>query len=860
MNRIINRSNPFKRIKLLAILFALLFLPQAMWAVTETKTYIFTSSTPIMNGETVEGGTLECNGVTTWNLQGAEIDEYKEIGPSTSQSEPMLNSVDWFHKVNKITVNITIPDMGGDTPYVQLLCNGDYARVDGSGTKDIVFTFSDEPFFYPEGPIAISIYSAFPEEFILNSISVEYEKNNIGMSYRSLTSASIVTEWSIDWTQRGEASFPEADPTAGDYISGLVTYSSSNESVATIKDNGSITIVSPGVTTIKASYSGYSEMNAEDSAKYVLTVVDDRYDADYSYSAATAEVTYGSTISLPTLLNPDLFPVTYSSSNVNVATVNENGDVTLVSPGQTTISANYEGDNSYKPKSASYVLTYHAKTLTDDMITVNPESVSFNGSNQVPTVTVKDGTTNLIKDTDYTLDNPGGKLAGNYPVIITGKGNYTGTINKSFAINDMTAKYDIWINGNQVSAANCEDVLSDSVAGQKPASFIYNPNNNFLIVNSTGECEIETQISSGLTIYLAPKSESRVSQIIYTGKSNATLTFTTDGNNPGRLILDNTHANAPSPVISGFSQLVFDEKQNIGIISPEGITYQNNQLNVSSAIIGVPMSPITKKVTIQPNGAEIVPEAGESDINKVVDDILYTLGDTTEPDGDGFDDGGFIVINTVTSDHQAAEAVKDYTPGTEDFMEHLKGMTFIVPAGNGTIKLDLQTMDAHILKVKIGDAVPTSIEKRDRGEVEIPYNVGKPTYVYLYNGGPSSASARNKTISKGGKKTVTHIRVYKVGINPNKVKTSNSVGEASDGVYTGDTSDMEGQEIISDDDLKAHMGDVNGDGVQTASDIVEMVKAISGMHSGVFDATNADMNGDGVINISDIIQIIHKIE
>jgi hypothetical protein len=145
-----------------------------------------------------------------------------------------------------------------------------------------------------------------------------------------------------------------------------------------------------------------------------------------------------------------------------------------------------------------------------------------------------------------------------------------------------------------------------------------------------------------------------------------------------------------------------------------------------------------------------------------------------------------------------------------------------------------------------------------RGDEEIPYNVGEPTYVYLYNGGPASTGARSKAIAKGGKKTVTHIRVYKIGVNPSKVNASNPVGEASGGEYSGYTADMAGQEIMSNEEFEAAMGDVDGDGVQNAADIVEVAKAIIGMHSGVYNETYADMNGDGVINICDIIMIINK--
>jgi len=48
--------------------------------------------------------------------------------------------------------------------------------------------------------------------------------------------------------------------------------------------------------------------------------------------------------------------LTYSSSNENVATIDENGDITLVGAGETTISATFAGDDTYYGSTGSYKL------------------------------------------------------------------------------------------------------------------------------------------------------------------------------------------------------------------------------------------------------------------------------------------------------------------------------------------------------------------------------------------------------------------------------------------------------------------------------------------------------------------------
>ena len=51
-------------------------------------------------------------------------------------------------------------------------------------------------------------------------------------------------------------------------------------------------------------------------------------------------------------------------------------------------------------------------------------------------------------------------------------------------------------------------------------------------------------------------------------------------------------------------------------------------------------------------------------------------------------------------------------------------------------------------------------------------------------------------------------------------------------------------------------GDVNGDGMVDATDIVELVNYIRGNLSGVSDSKATDVNGDGVVNIADVVKLV----
>jgi hypothetical protein len=457
-----------------------------------------------------------------------------------------------------------------------------------------------------------------------------------------------------------------------------------------------------------------------------------------------------------------------------------------------------------------------------------------------------------------------GKIIYGMPNIV---GVGTVTVTATFPGNDQNEaasaqytltvfkKYDLWIGDTQVTDKNCSDILSNGDATQgKVASFQYIPNlNKLFITNHTDWVRIVTNDDEGLTIYLAPNSDNTIGEIIYGGKRDAPLTITTDGNYPGTITLS-----ANNNVISGFSSLTLE--QNLVITTdPEDITYdtRNRVLETTHATIGVPLSPITKEKTIIPNGTELQPKPGSDYINKVVGDILYTLGHVNSSDGDGYDDDGFIVINSVTTDQQVADAVQNYIPGTEEYLERFKGLTFMIPAGKGKIIFDVQTLNGYAMKVMVGDAVPVIVENAETGTVEIPYNVAEPTYVYVWNAGKSCDVNNARSIHKG-KMTTVHIKITGVGVQPNQVKSSNSAAEASGGEYNGDVSGLEGQELETLEEIEASKGDVNGDETSNVADIIGIVNAIRGEHSTTFDRRAADVDDNNVINADDIVRLVEK--
>lgn len=82
-----------------------------------------------------------------------------------------------------------------------------------------------------------------------------------------------------------------------------------------------------------------------------------KLDSGLSFDKKATEAILGESFSTPTLINPHNLSVTWSSSVESVATVNQEGDLTLLQGGTTVITASTDGNDEYAPRNAKYELT-----------------------------------------------------------------------------------------------------------------------------------------------------------------------------------------------------------------------------------------------------------------------------------------------------------------------------------------------------------------------------------------------------------------------------------------------------------------------------------------------------------------------
>ena len=163
-----------------------------------------------------------------------------------------------------------------------------------------------------------------------------------------------------------------------------LTYSTSDENVATINANtGELSIVAEGEAMVTASFDGNGQYGAA-SASYVLKVVDSRKTPELSFGETECSVSLFSDYQLPQLANPLNLPVTFSSTEQEVAKVDENGEVTICAEGETTISASFAGNSDYLPAEASYKLIVTKYEIEDPEVLLNgtpitSSTVSYSG-------------------------------------------------------------------------------------------------------------------------------------------------------------------------------------------------------------------------------------------------------------------------------------------------------------------------------------------------------------------------------------------------------------------------------------------------------------------------------------------------
>ena len=236
------------------------------------------------------------------------------------------------------------------------------------------------------------------------------------------------------------------------------------------------------------------------------------------------------------------------------------------------------------------------------------------------------------------------------------------------------------------------------------------------------------------------------------------------------------------------------------------------EMDVEGADPPIEIEPIlaSEETTFGGDG-DIIDE--ETDLtNVVIENTYYTMN---TDNGDGYDtDKQALVLNSTTTAEQMT-VVHDAEVGDDKVRDNYSGIIFEVPAGKGTINVDVQTIGAHALNVQIGKGEPTKVTKPEREPIDIKYKVSEPTYVYIY-----ASTSDGKALTRAAAENCVLLYGYSVTL------------------------------------AEKPKGDVNGDGEVDEADLELVVNYILKPFED-FNKDAADMNGDGKVNAADVVLIIN---
>ena len=594
-----------------------------------------------------------------------------------------------------------------------------------------------------------------------------------------------------------------------------LSYTSSNTKVATVDaSTGAVTLVSAGETTITASFAGNDNYNAANDS-YTLTVAKaDAVNSDLSFASATATATYGdATVTSPTLNNPHQLPLTWSSSNEGVATVNTSGVVTIVGAGETVVSAAFAGNDTYGANTISYMLsvnkadvtvTFASKTASGKMgeaftapkVTTSPAdlTLAYTSSNtKVAIVDASTGAVTLVSEGETSIT---ASFAGN-DNYNAANDSYTLTVAKADAVNSdlsfasatATATYGdatvtsptlnnphqlplTWSSSNEgVATVNTSGVVTIVGAGETVVSAAFAGNDTYgantisytLTVN-----KFQPKITFASTSVTAKVGEGFTPPKVTTDPKDLEFVYTSSDENVAKV-----DASSGEVVIVGSGTTRITATFN----ATRNYHYASSYYDLTVEDNDYLLDPIEEDKDYKMEAKYFINDDGtEVDLsNVIINDILFTLKNQNSPEGDGFDpDLDCIVLNTVVAASAVNSLVeKGLLPGTDEYAEEFTGLTFLMPAGEGEIIVTSQELNGVYLMVKVGKEKPVAISMPEMGDYSIPYKSNAKTYVYLWNGGTNANGTR-------GKKSMTDARVRRVSYKSAASDIQQVIGELTD--------------------------------------------------------------------------------
>ena len=234
---------------------------------------------------------------------------------------------------------------------------------------------------------------------------------------------------------------------------------------------------------------------------------------------------------------------------------------------------------------------------------------------------------------------------------------------------------------------------------------------------------------------------------------------------------------------------------------------------------------IDKPVTFDPSELETADLSNYS-----YKGILFTLNESNDDGFENEDGEGVIYMGSILTDAAVEEVnnkikspIVPYRPGYDSYAEDFSGgITTMVSNGKGIIHIEAENDAGYAFHVKIGDQAPVEVASTTRQWLEVPCEVDKDTYVYIYM---VEAASSVRAGTRIGRRATAHGKFYSTKFT--------SIGSI--------------------------IGDANNDGDVNVADLAAVVNCIMGKADTDYDKDLADVNGDGDVNVADIAAVVNMI-
>ena len=319
-----------------------------------------------------------------------------------------------------------------------------------------------------------------------------------GVNYELVADVTFYAKWeakkiTITWDANGGS----VDPTTSTYIYNGTPVELPTPTRANYIFNGWFTATSGGTQIADV---GTTNKPTDDVIYYAQwrekAVPDFAWSADSYTAALEADNNY------PTLNNPNSLSVTYTSSNTSVATIDANGNITLVATGTTTITATGAESASHKSATDTYELI------------VGPANCKW-----VETTTIEDGDevviTSQIGGVVYALPNTYGTSTPGVMIVNNIKNNEIPSVSNDikWTIEKQGEQYIFHPNGDLNSWLYC----TNSNDGVRVGTSV---NKTFAIGQNL---ESITHVTTGRSIRIGTTASGQYVWRCYTTTSDQTL-------------------------------------------------------------------------------------------------------------------------------------------------------------------------------------------------------------------------------------------------------------------------------------------------------------------------------------------------